>query len=67
MSDELKQKLSFVRLIGRHDAVFLFVVYTLFTVLFTLVDTFSRDFGFAINMWYLGYATYAFARLMEQK
>ena len=60
-------KLTFVRLIGRHDAVFLFVVYSLFTVLFVLVDVFSRDYRFAINFWYLGYATYAFARLMEQK
>ena len=65
--DEQAQRLSFVRLIGRHDAVFLFVVYSLFTVLFTLVDTLSKDFRFGVNMWYLGYATYAFARLMEQK
>ena len=63
--DEQLKKLSFVRLIGRHDAVFLFVVYTLFTVLFTLVDVCSRDFRFGLNFWYLGYATYTFARLME--
>ena len=56
-----------MRLIGRHDAVFLFVVYTLFTVLFTLVDVCSRDFRFGLHLWYLGYATYTFARLMEQK
>lgn len=67
VKDEQLKKLTFVRLIGRHDAVFLFVVYTLFTVLFTLVDVFSRDFRFGLNLWYLGYATYAFARLMEQK
>jgi hypothetical protein len=67
VKDEQKQKLTFVRLIGRHDAVFLFVIYTLFTVLFVLVDVFSRDFHFGMNFWYLGYATYAFARLMEHK
>jgi len=65
--DEQLQRLSFVRLIGRHDAVFLFVVYSLFTLLFTLVDVFSVDYRFGLNLWYLAYATWAFARLMEQK
>ena len=65
--DEQKKRLSFVRLIGRHDSVFLFVVYSMFTLLFTVVDVFSRDYRFGVNLWYLGYATYAFARLMEQK
>lgn len=39
--DEIQQKLTFIRLIGRHDAVFLFVIYSLFTVIFTVVDIFS--------------------------
>jgi hypothetical protein len=56
-----------VRLIGRHDAVFLFVIYTLFTFIFTIVDVFSKDYRVAVNMWYIGYGLYAFARLMEQK
>ena len=56
-----------MRLIGRHDAVFLFVVYSLFTVLFTVVDAVSKDFRFGLNLWYIAYAIYAFARLMEQK
>ena len=43
------------------------MVYTLFTLLFLLVDVFSRDYRFGLNIWYLGYATYAFARLMEHK
>ena len=67
VKDEQHKKLTFVRLIGRHDAVFLFVVYTVFTVLFTLVDVCSRDARYGLNLWYLGYATYTFARLMEQK
>ena len=56
-----------MRLIGRHDAVFLFVIYTLFTFIFTIVDVFSKDYRVAVNMWYIGYGLYAFARLMEQK
>jgi len=66
-SDEAKSKLTFVRLIGRHDAVFLFVIYSIFTFIFTLVDVFSKDYRVAVNIWYIVYALYAFSRLMEQK
>lgn len=62
--DEQAGKMSFVRLIGRHDAVFLFVIYSLFTALFILVDTFSADYRLACNMWYFVYALYAFGKLM---
>lgn len=65
--DETNAKLSFVRLIGRHDAVFLFVIYTLFTVLFNIVDFFSSNYIFAVNLWYLVYALYVFGRLMDNK
>jgi hypothetical protein len=65
--DETNSKLSFVRLIGRHDAVFLFVIYTLFTFLFNFVDFISTDYHFGINFWYLIYAIYIFGKLMEDK
>ena len=65
---EAAGKLSFVRLIGRHDAVFLFVVYSIFAALFTLVDACSKpDVRLAANGWYLVWALYAFGKLMEHK
>lgn len=65
---EAKGKLTFVRLIGRHDAVFLFVVYSIFAALFTLVDACSKpDIRLATNGWYLVWALYAFGKLMEHK
>ena len=67
VNDDAKGKMTFVRLIGRHDAVFLFVIYSLFTTVFTLVDLFSADYIFAVNLWYLIYALYAFAKLMDHK
>jgi 1,4-dihydroxy-2-naphthoate octaprenyltransferase len=68
VSDEHEQKLTFVRLIGRHDAVFLFVIYALFIAIFTSVDLFSTgDLHFAANFWYVPYALYAFAKLMDHK
>lgn len=60
-------KMSFVRLIGRHDAVFLFVIYSLFTTIFTIVDMCASNIAFASNLWYILYALYAFARLMNHK
>lgn len=60
-------KMSFVRLIGRHDAVFLFVIYSIFTAIFTLVDVCAAEWTYAVNFWYLLYALYAFARLMDHK
>jgi hypothetical protein len=65
--DEENSKLSFTRLIGRHDAVFLFVIYTLFTVAFNLVDIIATNYIFAINFWYTLYALYVFGRLMDNK
>lgn len=65
--DETNQKLSFVRLIGRHDAVYLFVIYTLFTLLFNMVDTFASSYIFIVNLWYTLYALYVFGKLMDNK
>lgn len=65
--DEAAGKMSFVRLIGRHDAVFMFVIYALFTTVFTIVDTLASDWRFAANLWYLVYALYAFGKLMDHK
>lgn len=65
--DEKNQKLSFVRLIGRHDAVFLFVIYTIFTMLFNIVDFFSSNYIFGVNLWYIVYALYVFGKLMDNK
>jgi hypothetical protein len=65
--DEARGKLSFARLIGRHDSVFMFVTYALFQAIFTIVDTLSSDWRFMVNMWYLMYALYAFAKLMDHK
>lgn len=57
-----------MKLIGRHDAVFLFVVYSIFAALFTLVDACSKpDIRLAANGWYLVWALYAFGKLMEHK
>jgi uncharacterized membrane protein len=68
VQDETELKLTFVRLIGRHDGVFLFVQYALFIMIFTLVDLFSTyDLRFALNLWYIPYALYAFAKLMDHK
>lgn len=67
MKDEQRGKMSFVRLIGRHDAVFLFVIYGLFNSVSTIIDALSRDFRFGVNLWYLIYALYAFAKLMDHK
>ncbi|CDW74674.1 UNKNOWN [Stylonychia lemnae] len=65
--DETNSKLSFVRLIGRHDAVFLFVIYTMFTFLFNLVDTLANNYVFVFNLWYTVYALYVFGKLMDNK
>ena len=54
-------------MIGRHDATFLFVIYSLFTFLFNLVDCFSHSAYFAINFWYFIYAYLTFETLMESK
>lgn len=65
--DEQNQKLSFTRLIGRHDAVFLFVIYTIFTFMFNLVDVISTNYIFAVNFWYMIYALYVFGKLMDNR
>lgn len=67
LRDETDSKLSFVRLIGRHDAVFLFVIYTVFAFMFNIVDLISTNYIFAVNFWYLIYALYVFGRLMDNK
>ena len=68
VKDETSGKLTFLRLIGRHDAVFLFVIYSVFTTLFVLVDACSKpDLRLAANIWYLLYALYAFGKLMDHK
>ena len=68
VKDEHEQKLTFVRLIGRHDAVFLYVIYSVFTAVFSSVDLFSTgELRFAANLWYIPYALYAFAKLMDHK
>jgi len=55
-----------VRLIGRHDTVFLYVIYGLFIFVFTCVDLVSTgELSFAANLWYVPYALYAFAKLMD--
>ncbi len=65
--DQENKKLSFVRMIGRHDATFLFVIYSLFTFLFNMVDFFCHSYYFGINFWYLIYAYCSFEKLMESK
>ena len=68
VQDEHEQRLTFVRLIGRHDAVFLYVIYGIFIAIFTSVDLFSTgELRFAANFWYVPYALYAFAKLMDHK
>ena len=67
VKDEHKNKMTFVRLIGRHDAVFLFVIYSVFTTIFGIVDIFASNWFFAANTWYILYALYAFAKLMDHK
>ena len=67
VKNEQEGKMTFVRLIGRHDSVFLFVIYSLFTTIFTLVDVFASDWKLAANLWYIVYALYAFAKLMDHK
>lgn len=54
-------------MIGRHDATFLFVIYSLFTFLFNMVDFFCHSYYFGINFWYLVYAYCSFEKLMESK
>ena len=54
-------------MIGRHDATFLFVIYSLFTFLFNVVDFFAHSYYFGINFWYLIYAYCTFESLMESK
>ena len=54
-------------MIGRHDAVFLFVVYTLFALSFSFVDTVATKYVFAVNFWSLLYALYVFGKLMDNK
>ena len=64
VKNEQAGKMTFVRLVGRHDAVFLFVLYSLFTCLFCIVDAFSSNYILAANIWYIVYALYAFGKLM---
>jgi hypothetical protein len=54
-------------MVGRHDATFLFVIYSIFTFLFNLVDFFTHNYYFGINFWYLIYAYCTFETLMESK
>jgi len=61
------KKLSFVRLIGRHDATFLFVMNSLFTFFFNLVDIFVQNYAYGFNFWYLFYAYFTFEYLMDSK
>lgn len=65
--DQEAKKLSFVRMVGKHDATFLFVIYSLFTFLFNLVDFFCHSYYFGINFWYLIYAYCTFESLMDTK
>jgi hypothetical protein len=54
-------------MVGRHDATFLFVIYSLFTFLFNSVDFFAHSYYFGYNFWYLIYAYCSFESLMESK
>lgn len=65
--DEQKQKLSFVRLVGKHDAVFLFVIYSMFIFLLNLLDLFTVNYFYGLNFWYSIYSIFAFGKLMDGK
>jgi len=65
--DEAANKMSFVRLIGRHDSVFLFVLYSAFLAMFSIVDCLAQDYRLGLHTWYIIYALYAFAKLMDAK
>jgi 1,4-dihydroxy-2-naphthoate octaprenyltransferase len=65
--DETKEKLSFVRLVGKHDAVFLFVIYSIFIFIMNMMDFVSTNYIFSINLWYTFYSVYMFGKLMEGK
>lgn len=56
-----------MRLIGKHDAVFLFVIYSLFVWMFNTIDFFATSYSFGLNYWYLVYALYVFGKLMDSK
>ena len=61
------KKLSFVRLVGRHDATFLYVMNSLFTFFFNLVDFFAQNYMIGVNFWYFLYAYFTFEYLMDSK
>lgn len=63
--DEQKQKLSFVRLVGKHDAVFLFVIYSIFVFTLNFMDFVSTHNIYCLNFWYTLYAIYVFGKLMD--
>mmetsp|Transcript_23707 Transcript_23707/g.18126 ORF Transcript_23707/g.18126 Transcript_23707/m.18126 type:complete len:320 (+) Transcript_23707:99-1058(+) len=65
--DKAKGKLSFVILIGKHDAVFLFVIYSFFIFVMNLLDTVTVSYVFGVNLWYNVFTIYAFGKLMEGK
>lgn len=65
--DEKKEKVSFVRLVGKHDASFLFIMQSLFVFLLNLLDFTSVNYMIGCNLWYLIYVIYAFGKIMEGK
>jgi hypothetical protein len=65
--DEKKEKVSFVRLVGKHDASFLFIIQSLFVFLVNLMDFFSTNYIIGFNLWYIIYVIYAFGKIMDGK
>jgi hypothetical protein len=65
--DEDKGKMSFVRMVGKHDAIFLYLMFSIFTFIFNVIDFSTVTYSFASLIWFSVFTLYMFDRLMEDK
>lgn len=58
---------NFVTLIGRHDCLFLYVVFSMFVFVYNLLDMFATAYEIGYNLWYLLFSFYIINCAMDEK
>jgi hypothetical protein len=58
---------NFITLIGRHDSLFLYIVFGFFMFTYNFIDTLSSAYELAFNLWFVLFALYLVNCAMDEK
>ena len=64
---EKKHKSTFVRLLGVHDTLYLILIFSVVIGLMSTVDSFTSDWLYLLNWFYLAWVVYSVNRMMDEK